>query len=178
VDISDEQLKQDQKVAKEFGLDIKTIDSSADDLSMLEDGYFDIIVNPLSNCFFEKLEPVWRECARVLRPGGKLMYAFNNPIAYLFDFKKANRGEYTLKYSQPYSDTLSLDDKEKEMSLSKDSPLEFGHELSTQMGAMLRCGFVINDLFEDYWSEDRNESHDLHFAQFINVLATKLPLNL
>ena len=36
------------------------------------DASFDLIFHPVSNCYVEQLDPIWRECARVLKPGGVL----------------------------------------------------------------------------------------------------------
>ena len=72
VDLSPKQLEQDNKAAEQYGLELTTIESKASDLSMLEDGLFDLIVNPVSSCFFEDLDPVWSECNRVLKKGGSL----------------------------------------------------------------------------------------------------------
>ena len=40
----------------------------------------DLIVHPASNLFAAYIHPIWRECFRVLRPGGRLMSGFLNPI--------------------------------------------------------------------------------------------------
>ena len=90
VDISKKQLDTDKDVCEKLNLKMKFIHSSADQLDMLDDESFDLIVNPLSNCFFEDLDIVWKACSRILRKSGEVIYGFNNPISYLFDFEKAN----------------------------------------------------------------------------------------
>lgn len=173
VDLSPKQLEQDQKAALKYDLSIRTIESAASDLSMLEDESIDMILNPVSNCFFEKLGPVWDECYRVLRPGGKLIYAFNNPISYLFDYDLANfKGEFHLKYSQPYSDLKSLSDDEKEKFLAAENPLEFGHSMEAQIGELLKKGFMLSGLFEDYWDDEKEEINK-YFPQFLCAMAIR-----
>lgn len=172
-DLSENQLKQDQIAADKFGLKLTTVQGRADDLSLFSNETFDMIINPCSNCFFPDLKPVWRECARVLKPGGRIMYCFTNPIAYLFDFAKANLGEFELKYSLPYSDQTSLSDEEKTRFLREETQFEFGHSLSDQMGELLKHGFKIIDMYEDVWGEKFKEPIDKHFPQFINILAEK-----
>ena len=55
------------------------------DLSVFEDGSFDLIVHPVSNVFVPDVRPVWREAFRVLRPGGALLSGFDNPVIHTFD---------------------------------------------------------------------------------------------
>ena len=172
-DFSEGQLAQDQKAAKMYDLQIKTVQGLASDMSCFADASFDLIINPCSNCFFPEIEPVWSECHRVLKQGGRLMYCFNNPIVYLFDFEKANRGEYELRYTMPYSDIRCLDEKSRKRYIHEGTQYEFGHSLEEQIGVMARKGFNIIDLFEDVWGEKFNEPIDKYFSQFICVLAEK-----
>ena len=101
------------------------------------------------------------------------MYAFLNPVSYLFDFEKANQGVFTLKYSQPFSDIASFDAEEKKRFLRKESPLEFGHSLDAQLGLLLKSGFAIIDMFEDKWGERFEEKIDTFFPVYINILAER-----
>lgn len=172
VDISGKQLDLDQAINDSFNLNMDLKKLSADDLGSLKSDSFDLIVNPLSNCFFENLDKVWEDCSRILKKDGEMLYAFNNPIAYLFDFEKANRGEFIMKYSCPYSDMSSLSIKEKKKFLSNEGPLEFGHSLSDQIGRLLKKGMIISDMFESYWDYDDPLNH--YFPQFINIRAKKI----
>lgn len=170
-DLSPKQLEQDQKAATKYSLEIRTIETPASDLSMLEDNSIDLILNPVSNCFFESLDPVWDECKRVLKPGGKLIWGFNNPISHLFDYDLANfHGKFHLKYSQPYSDLKSLSAEEKKKFLAAENPLEFGHSMQAQIGDLLKKGFMLTGLYEDYW-DDEKEALNEYFPQFICAMA-------
>ncbi len=171
VDLSEKQLEQDLSVAKRENLQIATLCCSADHLSGLDDQSFDIILNPVSNCFFPELTPVWKECARVLKKGGWIAFGFNNPISYCFDFEKANRGHFEMKYPLPFSDMKSFDDKEKARFLRKEAPLEFSHTLTDQISGILKSGFVITDFFEDPW--DVEEPINRFFPQFMVIRATR-----
>ena len=53
------------------------------------DNSFDMIFNPISNYYIEDIMPMWRECARVIKPGGVLIMAFVKEEFFLFypDFK-------------------------------------------------------------------------------------------
>ena len=171
-DLSPKQLEQDNKAAAQYGLELRTVETKASDLSIFEDGSFDLIVNPASNCFFEDLEPVWSECYRVLKPGGSLIYGFVNPISFLFDVDLAhNKDRFHLKYTQPYTDLDSLSVAEKNQFLGEGEPLHFGHSLETQIGLLLKKGFLLKGLFEDHW--DTDEAINNYFPQFISAWAIK-----
>lgn len=173
VDISKEQLEKDRRTAESYGLQVETLHTSADNLSFLKENSFDLIINPVSNCFFESLPPVWKECSRVLKSRGILIYAFNNPISYLFDYELMNKGSFHLKYSSPFSDTQSLNEEEKAKFLGSQIPLEYGHSLTDQISELLKKGFVLEDMYEDFWGDE--ERHiDRFFPQFIAVKARKL----
>jgi SAM-dependent methyltransferase len=170
-DISSKQLEVDKKVSTKENLNIRTVQGDAADLSFFSDCEFDLIVNPVSNCFFPDLMSVWKECSRVLKFNGDLLVGFTNPIVYCFDFEKANRGEFQMKYKQPYSDLESLDENEKKRFLRKQTPLEYGHSLTSQMGGLIKEGFSITGFFEDKWHT--NEPINKFLPQFISIKAKK-----
>ena len=171
-DLSPLQLKRDQESAMEHSLEIDCINTSADDLSMFENESFDAIINPCSNCFFPEVIPVWQECARVLKPNGSLMTCINNPIAYIFDLDLQQKKVFTAKYPLPYSDLESLDEEEKKKYLGIESPYEFSHSLTDQIGEFLKAGFVMTDFFEDQW--DNEEALEKFFPQFLVYRGKKI----
>lgn len=171
VDISEEQLARDEMIAHRWHLNLDIHRCSADNLQFLADGNFDCIVLPLANCFFEQLTPVWQHCARLLVPGGRLLYAFINPLAWSFDFVKAQAGIFELKYPVPYSDQKSLDSEDFKRFVYPEVPMEFGHSLSDQLGGLMRAGFCLADLFEDHWLPQ--EPLDHFFPPLINALAIR-----
>src|SRR5690242_338859 len=81
-DNSPAQLKQDQLVAERESLGLKTVEGDAEELSIFPDGSFDLVFNPCSTVFMPDVRAVWKECARVLRPGGILMTGSMNPVHY------------------------------------------------------------------------------------------------
>ena len=52
------------------------------DLSKFADGSFDCVCQPISICFVPDVRVVYREVARVLKPGGLYQVAFCNPATY------------------------------------------------------------------------------------------------
>ena len=167
-DNSARQLGQDRLVAERDGLEIETIQGDMADLSCFGDEGFDLVFHPCSNCFSETIRPVWRECFRVLRPGGTLLAGFANPLLFCFDREKEAHGVLELKYPVPYSDVTSLRDDERARLLKPDEPLCFGHSLEDQIGGQLEAGFVLTALYEDVHLEG-----DMAAPYFPGFLATR-----
>ncbi|MEO8457336.1 MAG: methyltransferase domain-containing protein [Chloroflexota bacterium] len=143
-DNSPKQLERDEMVAKREGLAIKTALGDMRDLSEFGDASFDLVFNPVSNLFSPELGPVWRECYRVLRPGGSLLTGFLNPDIYIFDPEPLDaRGELTVRYAIPYSDVADRTPAEQEQFPGKDAPLEYSHTLTEQLNGQLQAGFVL-----------------------------------
>jgi SAM-dependent methyltransferase len=167
-DNSARQLGQDRMVAERDQLVIDTVQGDMADLSCFGEETFDLVFHPCSNCFSETIRPVWRECFRVLRPGGLLLAGFANPLLFCFDREKESEGILELRYSVPYSDVTSLTDAERARLLEPDEPLCFGHSLEDQIGGQLDAGFVITAMFEDFHLEG-----DMTVPYFPGFLATR-----
>lgn len=154
-DISANQLAQDEFVAARDNLKIKTEWGDAADLSRFADNSFDLIFNPVSNCFMPKVDVLWRECFRVLRKKGVLMTGFMNPVFYMIDHQNEQpEDDLRLKYSLPFSDEKSLSKADKANLLANNQPLEYGHTLEQQIGGQLKAGFVITNFYEDHWTDE------------------------
>jgi SAM-dependent methyltransferase len=148
-DNSPAQLAGDQMVASRDGLEITTVLGDMRDLSALASTSFDLVFNPVSNVFCPELAPVWRECFRVLRPGGALLAGFMNPDIFLFDEDACfERGELVVRHRLPYSDVTHLDDAELARLRGTDVPVEYSHSLAEQIGGQLDAGFVITGFRE------------------------------
>jgi len=149
LDNSSRQLAQDRLVADRDGLELTTVLGDMRDLSAFADASFDMVFNPVSNLFCPDLAPVWRECYRVLRPGGELLTGFLNPDVYIFDADaNENRRELIVRHALPYSDVTHLSAAERERLWGLDSPVEFSHTLTEQIGGQLDAGFVITGFRE------------------------------
>jgi SAM-dependent methyltransferase len=175
-DASPKQLARDIEVADREGLTIDTFQGDMRDLSAFDDEIFDLIFHPVSNCFVPEVRPVWRECARVLKPGGFLLAGFANPIIYTFDPDLTVQGVLTCKYRLPYSDVTSLTDQERRRYTDAGEPLNFGHTLEDQIGGQLDAGFVLAGMYEDRCGggSTEYEAYDLYFSSFIATRAVKL----
>ena len=166
-DNSPAQLKQDRLVAERESLPLRTVEGDAADLSMFEDESFDLVFNPVSTVFMPDVRAVWKECARVLRPGGILMAGFMIPVHYIFDLYKADEGILEVANAIPYSDLTALSKEELDDYISKGLPVEFGHSLTDLLGGQCNAGFVITDMYEDYMLD--SPLHNYH----PNYMATR-----
>jgi SAM-dependent methyltransferase len=117
---------------------------------MFADESFDLVFNPVSTVFMPDVRAVWKECYRVLRPGGILMTGSMNPVHYIFDLYKADEGILEVTHSIPYSDLTSIPQEDLDELVEKGLPVEFGHSLTDLLGGQCDAGFVITDMYEDY----------------------------
>jgi SAM-dependent methyltransferase len=160
-DASSRQLAQDRMVAARDGLPLTIIQGFMHDLSCFTDASFDLIFHPASNCFAPEIDPVWKECYRVLRPGGALLSGFMNPDVYIFDLEAQERGELIVRHPLPHSEIDDLPAEELDRLIQRDHVVEFSHSLEGQIGGQLKAGFVLTDMFEDkdYGSPTSGRSH-------------------
>lgn len=173
-DNSPRQLEQDRVVAAREGLAIETVEGDMADLSAFDDGRFQLIVHPVSNCFVPDVRPVWRECFRVLQPGGILLAGFDNPVRWLFDDEQTKAGTLEVCRAVPWSDLAhshavgSLESKIKSM-----APLEFGHTLAEQIGGQMDAGFVLTGFYEDRYLPADDDPISRYIDTFIATRALK-----
>ena len=173
LDNSPRQIDQDRKVARRENLNMDYVHGDMADLSMFENDAFDLIFHPCSNTFVPDVLPVWRECYRVLRSGGVLMAGFTNAVRYIFDDERKENGNLEVRYPLPYSDLDYLSERHIQAAIQSGKSLEFGHTLSDQIGGQLKSGFLLNDMYEDRYS-DRDEDPLSNFLDtFIATRAIK-----
>jgi SAM-dependent methyltransferase len=116
------------------------------DLGVFPDASFNVVFNPVSNVFCPDLAPVWRESFRVLRPGGILLAGFVNPDVFIFDIAALERDELVVCYPLPFS-SLDLPDAERVQHYG-DSPVEYSHSLTEQIGGQMAADFTLTHLAE------------------------------
>jgi len=171
-DNSPAQLAQDEFVARRDGLSIRTVEGDAADLRVFAGASFDLIVHPVSNCFFPDVLPVWRECYRVLRPGGALLSGMCHPANFLLDLEAEARGEIVVRHALPYADITHLTEEERARILPGE-PLEYSHTLETQIGGQLAAGFLLAGFYEDNWPAGEPHPLAAHMPCFFATRAVK-----
>ena len=157
-DLSEKQLQRDVDIAEREGFEIETVSGDMADLSMFGEGDFDMVLNPCSVCYIPNVVPVWKEVYRILSSGGHFITGVINPLYYIFDAVKMDRGEFHVRHKIPYSDA-DLGEAQKDV-IGEDRPREFGHSLNDLIGAQLQVGFQLIGFYEDGWGgDDKLSSH-------------------
>lgn len=153
-DNSPVQLAKDRQVADRDNLEIRIELGDMADLSRFKDSSFDLIFHPVSNLYAQDIKPVWQECFRVLRPGGRLLAGFMNPSIFLFDLDNIEAGEpLRVAFALPYSDTEGLAEADLQTRIAANEGLEFSHTLTDQIGGQLAAGFQLTGFYEDGWDD-------------------------
>lgn len=143
MDYSDKQIEAEQMVADREGYQIRLVKGDMSKRFPFEDESFDFIFNPVSVCYVEDVEHVWKECYRILKPNGILLSGFGNP------FQSALDDEGKVTYKLPRNPLKECSEEEIE-ELLVDDGLLFSHSLDTLIGGQGRNGLHVIDLYEDY----------------------------
>ena len=172
LDNSPRQLERDADVAARDALPLRTVLGDMRDLGEFGDETFDLVFHPVSNVFCPELAPVWRECFRVLRPGGLLLSGFMNPDVFIFDVVALEQGQLVAAHSIPF-DTLSLSEADRAREFGLDNPIEYSHTMSEQVGGQLAAGFVITGFQE---SPHHSDATARYLPGYYATRAVKPPL--
>lgn len=165
VDLSAAMLQLDRQVAAERKLDLETVQTSMDRLEVFGNGAFDLVIHPVSTCYVPQVPPVYREIARVLRPGGLYISQHKQPTSLQARLKPDASG-YSIVESYYRRDPLPP--FEGKSLLRETGAREFIHRWEVLIGEMCRAGFAIEDLREpDHARKDAEPGTLGHRSQFI-----------
>ena len=164
LDYSERQLESERMVSQREGYDIRILRADMSKPLPFEDGEFDLIFHPVSNCYVREVRPIWRECFRVLRSGGALLAGLDNGMNYIFD-----DDERMLANPLPF-DPLTNPEQMAQLEAT-DSGVQFSHTLDEQIGGQLEAGFVLTGLYEDTNGEGR--LHEFNVPTYVATRAVK-----
>lgn len=164
LDYSSQQCESERMVAERENYNVTIIQADMTQTLPFEDETFDIIFHPVSNCYVEKVEPIFKECYRILKKGGVLLGGYDIGINYLFDEK-----EDTIVYSLPFNPLK--DEKLYEESIKNNWGIQFSHTLEEQIGGQLQAGFQLTHLYEDTNGEGNLHRHNI--PSFVAVRSIK-----
>ena len=149
VDLSASMLDLDRQVARERKLHLELIQSSMDELTMLKNDYFDLVIHPVSSCYLPTLKQVFSEIVRVCRPGGLYMSQHKSPRSLQSSLQPNLNGRYELLFPECQSaDNSGALPPAPPSRLREAGTDEFVHSLTDILGGICRAGFSIEDFFE------------------------------
>ncbi len=145
LDISDGMLELDRRVSQELRFNVRLIQGTMLDMSMLADGEFDLVIQPVSTCYVSDVSRVFSEVSRVLKPNGLYVSQHKQPINLQASLK-TRQNKYTLETEVG---AVALPAKADEpSSLREPSTREIAHSLESLLGGICRNGMVIEDIHE------------------------------
>ena len=154
LDYSEKQLESERMVAEREGYPVNLVRADMTKPLPFADESFDLIFHPVSNCYVEEVRPIFRECFRVLKPGGILLGGFDNGINYILDEKE----EY-LQNCLPFN-PLKNPEQMRQLEAAGDG-VQFSHTLEKQIGGQLEAGFLLTDVYEDTNGAGRLHEHGI-----------------
>lgn len=164
LDYADQQCESERMVARREGYKVEVVQADMTKRLPFDDESFDIIFHPVSNCYVEKVEPIFLECYRVLKKGGILLGGYDIGINYIFDEKQEK-----LAHALPFN---PLQDEELyRESIASGSGIQFSHTLQEQLGGQLQAGFRLTHLYED--TNGEGNLHKYNIPCFVAVRAVK-----
>ena len=165
LDYSEKQLESERLVAGREGYSVRIIKADMTKRLPFSDAEFDVIFHPVSNCYVEEVQPIFKECYRVLKSGGIFLAGLDNGINYIFD-----NDEKILVNTLPFN---PLKDENQMNQLNEsDCGVQFSHTLEEQIGGQLEAGFILTDLYED--TNGTGNLHEHNIPTFFSTRAIKL----
>ncbi len=172
LDISDSQLALDRDVCDRHALDVRIEQGSMTDLARFDPSSFDLILNPVSNPYISDVRQAWREAARVLAPGGRLIAGSINPLAYLFEENEGEDGKgLEVVHELPYVESESLGEHDLQLAVGREMVFTWSHSLEDIIQGQIDAGLVIAGLFESRRTDSRAPSINRYSPTYIVTLA-------
>ena len=163
-DYSEKQLESERLVAEREGYSINIIRGDMTKPLPFADDTFDLIFHPVSNCYVKDVKAIWKECRRVLKPGGILLSGVDHYINYIVDGSEKN-----IVNSLPFDPLVN---EEHRKQLERDNAgFQFSHTLEEQINGQLEAGFTLLELYED--TNSSGHLHDLNIPTFLAMRSKK-----
>ncbi len=157
VDISPEMLVLDRQVAAERGLEVRTVEASMDELSMLAPGSFDIVIQPVSTCYVPSVVEVYRQVARIAAPGGLYVSQHKQPTSLQAAIGAlSTQGGYEI--IEPYYPPVGPLPPIVGSPHREPGTLEFLHRWEELLGGLCRAGFAIEDVIEPLLADEQADA--------------------
>lgn len=164
LDYSERQLEKEVMMSKKEGYNIRIVRADMTEKLPFEDSEFDLIFSPVSFVYVEDIEPIFKECYRILRPNGVLLCGLDNGVNFI------SNNEDVIENQFPFNPLKNKD--QYKMLQDDDCGIQFSHNMEENIGGQLKAGFTLVDIYDDYNGEGR--LNDLKIPTFIATKAIKL----
>ena len=167
IDLSAEQLSFARDLAAEYDADVGFLQGDVTDLSTFPDERFDVAFNAYVLQWVDDLATCFCETHRVLRPGGRFVFAMPHPV-----YPLADPDSHTVEES--YFDTgrqvTQYDDLDRDM-------VTYRHRVSDVHNALVGAGFRVERIREP-GSDDPDDYEAGPWGEEQPALLAKLPSTL
>jgi len=152
LDVSLGMLRQAALAAARSGVTVPLVQAGAEQLPFA-DGSFDLACSAFGAVpFVAEPAEVMREVARVLRPGGRWVFAVNHPMRWMFSDDPGPDG---LTVTQSYFDRAPYVEVD---ALGAPTYVEHHRTLGDRVRDVVSAGLVLDDLVEPEWPEELTET--------------------
>jgi SAM-dependent methyltransferase len=149
LDLSGQMLRHGAAIGVATGIEVPLVQAGAEHLPFA-DGSFDTACSSFGAVpFVAEPERVMREVARVLRPGGRWVFAVNHPMRWVFSDDPGPDG---LVVQQSYFDRtpyVEVDDR------GRATYVEHHRTLGDRVRDVVGAGLLLDAIVEPEWPEDR-----------------------
>ena len=164
LDYSQKQIESDRFVAEREGYVIRAIRADMTKPLPFDDEEFDVIFNPVSDCYVEEVKPIFRECYRILKHGGLFICGVDHYLNHI-----VGEDETHIVNKLPFN-PLKNPEQMKEL-MDGDFGVQFSHSLEELIGGQLEAGFRLTDLYED--TNGEGYLHELCIPTFLAMRSVK-----
>lgn len=164
LDYSLKQLESERLVAQREGYSIEILRADMTKPLPFADDSFDLIFHPVSNCYVREVEPIFRECSRILKKGGVLLCGLGNEVNYL-----VSEEEDRIINTMPFDPTVN--EAQRKQLEQENCGMQFSHNMEQQLGGQLKAGFVLTDLYSD--TNGAGRLHEMGIETYVATRAIK-----
>jgi SAM-dependent methyltransferase len=154
LDLAEGQLAAERRAAEHYAVQIETVQGDMRDLSAFAPATFDLVFHPYAINYVPDAVAVFRQVARVLRPGGYYRLGWHNPYVLGLEETHWDGRGYPLRLPYmdgecPFDDPDWIVDKPDGSQAHIRAPRMFRHTFATVVNGLAGLGFVILRLAEE-----------------------------
>lgn len=151
-DVSGGQLDQSRVLDERTGIAVRRVVQADAQRLPFRDSCFDLVMSAFGGIpFVADSAGTMREIARVLRPGGRLVFSATHPVRWAFPDDPGPGG---LTVAQSYFDRTPYVESDAS---GRATYVEHHRTLGDRIRELVAAGLILEDLLEPEWPQDRTE---------------------